>query len=45
MTDERFGYIDAAMSFAKDFSDGAFMAFMEEKGISMEEKNHVGKGE
>ena len=37
LTHERFGYIDTMMSIAEDFSDGAFMGFMEEKGISTEE--------
>lgn len=35
MTDEWFGYIDAANSFASEFPDGAYLAFMEEKGIEM----------
>lgn len=37
MTDEWFGFIDAANSFAGEFPDGAFMAFMEENGISVED--------
>ena len=37
LTPERRGYIEAAMDFADDFPDGAFMAFMEEKGIDVYE--------
>lgn len=43
MTPERFGYIDAANTFAADFSDGSYLAFMEEKGISMEELEEYSK--
>ena len=34
---ERRGYIQAALDFSDDFSDGAFMAYMEEQGIDMSE--------
>jgi hypothetical protein len=34
---ERRAYIESKMHFAEDFSDGAFMAFMEESGIDVSE--------
>lgn len=37
LTPERRGFVQAAIDFADDFSDGAFMAYIEEKGISMDE--------
>jgi len=37
LSDERKGYIESAMDFAEDFSDGAFMAYMEECGIDVSE--------
>ncbi len=37
LTDERRAFIQVAMDFADDFSDGAFMAYMEEKGIDVSE--------
>lgn len=37
LTDERRGFIEAALSFSSDFSDGAFFAFMEERGIDITE--------
>lgn len=37
ISDERRDYIQAAMGFADDFSDGAFMAYMEESGIDVSE--------
>lgn len=37
ITDEFVGFIDAANQFAINFSDGAYLAFMEEKGITVED--------
>jgi hypothetical protein len=37
LTDERRGYIEAAMDFADEFPDGAFMAYMDEQGIDVSE--------
>ncbi len=37
LTSERKAYIQAKMDFAEDFSDGAFMAFMDESGIDVSE--------
>ena len=37
LTPERRAYIEAALAFAEDFPDGAFMAYMEEQGISIDE--------
>lgn len=34
---KRRGFIQAAMDFASDFNDGAFMAYMEEQGIDVSE--------
>ena len=34
---ERRGFIQSAMDHASDFSDGAFMAYMEEEGIDVSE--------
>lgn len=37
LTPERWVYISNAMDFASDFSDGAFMGYMEEQGIDVSE--------
>jgi hypothetical protein len=37
LTPERRSYIESAMDFSSDFSDGAFFAYMEEKGIDVSE--------
>ncbi len=37
LSPERKSYIQARMDFSEDFSDGAFMAFMEESGIDVSE--------
>jgi hypothetical protein len=37
LSPERKSYIQSQMDFAEDFSDGAFMAFMEESGIDVSE--------
>ena len=37
MTPERRGYVMAMIAVAKDFPDGAFMGFMAECGIDVEE--------
>lgn len=37
LTAERRGFIEAAMSFADNFPDGAFMAYMDEQGIDVSE--------
>ena len=37
LSPERRSYIQNAISFSDDFSDGAFMAYMDEEGIDMSE--------
>jgi hypothetical protein len=37
LTAFRRGFIEAAMDFAAEFPDGAFMAYMEEQGIDVSE--------
>lgn len=37
MDAERRAYVETMMKIAADFPDGAFLGFMQEKGISMEE--------
>lgn len=37
LTPERRDYIQSAMDFADDFSDAAFMAYLEERGIDVSE--------
>jgi len=42
LTAERRGFIRSAMSYAEDFSDGAFMAYMDEMGIDVSELEAFG---
>lgn len=37
LTMDRRSYVEAAMDFAADFPDGAFMAYMDERGIDVSE--------
>ena len=39
---ERRGYIEAAIAHSSDFSDGAFFAFMQERGIDVSELEAFG---
>ena len=53
LTPDRKAFVQTRMHFAEDFSDGAFMAYMEESGIDVSElecfstthyaENHKGK--
>lgn len=40
--DERRAFIEAALAFADDFEDGAWFAYLDEVGISMEELERLG---
>lgn len=43
MTRERMEYIRGLMSAAEDLSDGAFLAVMEEQGVSVDELAEIAK--
>ena len=40
--DERRGFISAALAFADDFEDGAWLAYLDGLGITMEELERLG---